>query len=328
MSDFESIRIIDSHTAGEPTRVVVEGGPRLQGDTVLQQREAMRRDHDWLRTACLNEPRGHEAIVGAMLLESQRDDCVAGVIFFNNVGYLGGCIHGTIGLAQTLVHLGKISNGEYGIETPVGRVVANVDDDGTIAVRNVPSYRYRTGVSVQLPDGTSVVGDIAWGGNWFFLVDHRSTSATETDRLTVSNVEALTRMASSIRHALADAKITGANAEEIDHIELFAPPEKGIAADSKNFVLCPGHVYDRSPCGTGTSAKLACLAADKKLVARATWRQSGILDTLFEGSYEQGTGDNIIPTIRGRAFVNAETKLIIHPSDPFRFGIPNPSSFD
>lgn len=328
MSGFESIRIIDSHTAGEPTRVVVEGGPPLQGDSVLQQRETMRREHDWLRTACLNEPRGHEAIVGAMLLESQRDDCVAGVIFFNNVGYLGGCIHGTIGLAQTLLHLGKISTGEHGIETPVGRVVAKVDDDGTIAVRNVPSYRYRTDVPVQLSDGTSVVGDIAWAGNWFFLVKLLSNPSIPTNKLTASNVKALTSITSSIRHALTNSQITGANNEEIDHIELFGPPANGVDADSKNFVLCPGYEYDRSPCGTGTSAKLACLAADNELAEHATWRQSGILDTVFEGSYERGTDDNIIPTIRGRAFVNAEARLIIHPSDPFRFGITNPKTND
>lgn len=317
MPATQRIRIIDSHTEGEPTRVVCDGGPQLDGDTAAKKRESLRAEYDWLRTACLGEPRGHEAMVGAMLCESSRDDCVAGVIFFNNVGYLNGCIHGTIGVAQTLVHLARIGPGDHGIETPVGRVVVRVDGSGTISVRNVPSYRHASAVPVDVPGFGALRGDIAWGGNWFFLVDNQSGIP-----LALENATALTDYTVAIRQALDDAKVTGANGEEIDHIEIFDAPQDSDQADSKNFVLCPGKVYDRSPCGTGTSAKLACLFDSGRLEAGQTWRQAGILGTVFHGSVQVSTDGDLLPTIHGRAFINGETTMIVDPSDPFRFGIP------
>lgn len=311
------IRIIDSHTAGEPTRVVCDGGPKLDGETAVEKRESLRAEHDWLRSACLCEPRGHEAMVGALLCDSNRDDCVAAVIFFNNVGYLNGCIHGTIGVAQTLVHLGTIGVGDHGIETPVGRVVVRVDGSGTVAVRNVPSYRYVADVPLDVPGYGPIVGDIAWGGNWFFLVDNKSGIP-----LALEHSAALTGYAIAIRGALDDQHVTGSSGGEIDHIEIFGAPSNPIEADSKNFVLCPGKVYDRSPCGTGTSAKLACLFAAGRLEEGQAWRQAGILDTVFHGFVEKDSGGNLIPTVSGRAFINGETTMIVAPSDPFRFGIP------
>ncbi|WP_146402286.1 proline racemase family protein [Planctomycetes bacterium CA13] len=318
-----SIRIVDSHTAGEPTRVVIDGGPKLTGRTAFEKREELRRDHDWLRTCGLSEPRGYEAMVGALLCESDRDDCVAGGVFFNSVGYLNGCIHGTIGLVQTLVHLGIISAGDHGIETPAGRVTAQVDDSGSISVRNVPSYRIAAGVSVSVPDWGTVVGDIAWGGNWFFLVNNTSGFP-----LHLEHAGRLTQYAIAIRQSLADQGIVGTDSAEIDHVEIFDSPSDPASADSKNFVLCPSNAYDRSPCGTGTSAKLACLFSDGRLHLDQTWRQAGILDTRFYGSVEMANQANdippgsIIPTIKGQAFVNGELTLIINSADPFRFGIP------
>jgi 4-hydroxyproline epimerase len=256
-------------------------------------------------------------MVGALLCETNRDDCVAAVIFFNNVGYLNGCVHGTIGVAQTLVHLGTIGVGDHGIETPVGRVVVRVDGSGTVAVRNVPSYRYVADLPFDVPGYGPIVGDIAWGGNWFFLVDNKSGIP-----LALEHSVALTDYAIAIRAVLDAQHITGANGEEIDHIEIFDAPSDPTEADSKNFVLCPGKVYDRSPCGTGTSAKLACLFAAGRLDEAQTWRQAGILDTVFHGFVEKDSDGNLIPTVSGRAFINGETTMIVDPSDPFRFGIP------
>ncbi len=315
---MSSIRVIDSHTAGEPTRVVVSGGPRLGGGTVAERLRRFAAKHDTFRSAVINEPRGSDVLVGALLLKPSDSGCTTGVIFFNNVGYLGMCGHGTIGVVATLAHLDRIQPGEHRIETPVGVVRATLHEDGTVTVENVVSFRHRKGVVVDVPGFGSVTGDIAWGGNWFFLAERAPLD------LAPANRDALTEYTWAIRCALRDQGITGAGGEEIDHIELFASVP-GAEADSRNFVLCPGKAYDRSPCGTGTSAKLACLAADGKLAPGQMWRQEGILRTMFEGSYRlrNGTASEIIPSITGSAFITSESKLILQPGDPFRAGIPS-----
>jgi len=255
------------------------------------------------RRAIICEPRGHEVIVGALLVEPQDASCAAGVIFFNNVGLLGMCGHGMIGLIATLKHLGRITVGEHRVETPVGIVTATLHDDGRVSIRSVLSYRTAKAVKAG-----SITGDVAWSGNWFFLVADHGLD------LTLKNVQHLTQASLDMREAVRAAGYT-----EVDHVELFAPPHQA-ANHSRNFVLCPGGEYDRSPCGTGTSAKLACLAADEKLAPGEVWRQESILGSVFEGSYEAGEG-GIIPTITGEAFITAETTLILDPADPFQFGI-------
>lgn len=307
----QRIQIIDSHTGGEPTRVVISGGPDL-GDGVLSERlEKFRNEYDHYRSAVVNEPRGSDVMVGALLCEPVDKTCVAGVIFFNNVGYLGMCGHGTIGLVVTLAYMGKIHAGKHRIETPVGVVTAHLHETGEVTIENIPSYRLAKDVEIEIGGVVKIKGDIAWGGNWFYLVNEHGKD------LTLSNVEALTEYTWRIRKALTAQGITGANGQEIDHIEIFSESEK---ADSKNFVLCPGKAYDRSPCGTGTSAKLACLFADGKLKEGETWRQESIVGSVFEGSVRVD-GDKIIPSIKGTAFVNAEATLILDENDPFCWGI-------
>lgn len=252
-------------------------------------------------------------MVGALLCEPCERECVAGVIFFNNVGYLGMCGHGTIGLVATLAYLGRISPGEHRIETPVGIISAVLHESGEVTVNNVASYRLAADVEVEVEHYGKIRGDVAWGGNWFYLVrDH-------TMELTLSNIEALTDFTWAIRRALADRGVTGAGNQEIDHIELYGPPQSP-AADSKNFVLCPGKAYDRSPCGTGTSAKLACLYADGKLREGQIWRQESIVGSIFEGSINVRDG-KVYPSIKGSAFVNADSELVLDPRDPFCMGI-------
>ena len=308
-----TIRVIDSHTAGEPTRVVIEGGPDLDNGSMAERRERFRHDFDRFRSAVVNEPRGSDPVVGALLCTPVDPASAAGVIFFNNVGYLGMCGHGTIGLIVTLAHMGRIGPGVHRIETPVGIVSAELHAEGDVSVANVPSYRYRGGVAVDVPGYGRFTGDIAWGGNWFFLVREHA------EHLDLPNVERLTEVTWAIRQALERGGITGENGAAIDHVELFGPPTVPNA-DSRNFVLCPGKAYDRSPCGTGTSAKLACLVADGKLAAGDVWRQESIVGTLFEGSVRIVDGA-IQPTIRGSAFVNAEATLILDERDPFCWGI-------
>jgi 4-hydroxyproline epimerase len=309
------IRIIDSHTAGEPTRVVISGGPKLGRGTVANRLQRFATQHDDFRSVVVNEPRGSDVVVGALLLKPSDPDCITGVIFFNNVGYLGMCGHGTIGVVTTLAHLKRITPGEHRIETCVGVVRATLHADGKVTVENVSSYRHRKSVAVDVPGFGQVTGDIAWGGNWFFLVERTPIE------LVLANRDALTDFTWAIRGALRAQGITGAGGEEIDHVELFVPaPHPG--ADSRNFVLCPGKAYDRSPCGTGTSAKLACLAADGKLSPGQVWRQEGILGTAFEGSYQlNGAAGEVIPSITGSAFITSESKLVQQPGDPFPAGI-------
>lgn len=310
------MHVIDSHTGGEPTRVVVSGGPDLGMGSLSERLNRFRNDHDDFRSAVVNEPRGSDMIVGALLCEPTDSKCAAGVIFFNNVGYLGMCGHGTIGLVATLVHLGRISPGTHSIETPVGVVQAQLHENGEVTVNNVTSYRSATNVSLSVPGYGAVCGDVAWGGNWFFLV--REHNVQDAD-LTLANVERLTAFTWAIRQMLVGNGITGEDGKEIDHIELFAP-SKIPGVDSKNFVLCPGKAYDRSPCGTGTSAKLACLYADGKIREGQVWKQESIIGSVFEGSVTVRDG-KVYPSIKGSAFVNAEADLVFDPRDPLCMGI-------
>jgi len=277
------------------------------------RRERFRDEFDHLRSAITNEPRGSDSIVGALLCEPVDKSCVTGVIFFNNVGYLGMCGHGTIGVVVTLAYLGQIGPGNHRIETPVGIVEALLDEHGEVTVANVPSYRLASKVSVNVRGHGPVVGDVAWGGNWFFLVNDHGQD------ISLGNLEVLTDFTWRIRQALNEATITGEGGQEIDHIELFAPSEiEGV--NSKNFVLCPGKAYDRSPCGTGTSAKLACLVADNKLAEGQVWRQESIVGSIFEGSVRV-SNSTIHPSIKGSAFITAEADLILDDRDPFCMGI-------
>lgn len=308
---MQRIKVVDSHTGGEPTRVVVEGVPDLGGGTLAARRERFGREFDRYRAACVNEPRGSDVIVGALLVEPEDETCVTGVIYFNNVGTIGMCGHGTIGLMITLAYLGRILPGEHRIDTPVGTVTATLDPSGEVTVTNVPSWREHKGVSVQVPGLGAITGDVAWGGNWFFLVEQHG------EDLALGNVERLTEVSWRIRQAL--------NAQgfpDVDHVELFgAPGEPG--ANARNFVLCPGKAYDRSPCGTGTSAKLACLAADGKLAEGARWVQESIVGSRFGASYRwiDRAAGRISPMISGTAYITAESTLLIDDRDPFRWGI-------
>ena len=308
---MKRIHIIDSHTGGEPTRLVIGGFPDLGTGSMAERRALLAAQHDAWRATTVLEPRGNDVIVGALLCEPVDPANAAGVVFFNNTGYLGMCGHGTIGLVASLAHMGRIQPGVHGIETPVGTVSTTLHEDGSVSVRNVPAFRLHHRLAVDVPGYGTVIGDVAWGGNWFFLVTEHS------QRVTSDNLQALTQFTTAIQQALEAQGHRGSDGGVIDHIEVFADDDQ---ADSRNFVLCPGGAYDRSPCGTGTSAKLACLAADGKLQPGQVWRQASIIGSLFEASYER-EGDKIVPTLRGRAHMSAEATLLIEQDDPFAWGI-------
>jgi 4-hydroxyproline epimerase len=308
---MQRIRVIDSHTGGEPTRLVIDGGPELGNGPLAQRVRRFRDEFDAYRSAVVNEPRGSDPVVGALLVKPHDTRCSVGVIYFNNVGYLGMCGHGTIGLIESLRHTGQLKPGALKIDTPVGPVEAVLKADGRVSVSNVASYRLAHQAAVEVPGIGRVRGDVAWGGNWFFLVsDHEQV-------IDLKHIDALTEFSARVRAAVNDQGYP-----LVDHVELFAaPPQPG--ADSRNFVLCPGKAYDRSPCGTGTSAKLACLAADDKLAEGEEWTQESVIGSRFVARYrwsDRAKGE-IIPTITGTAHVTGEATLMLDPKDPFCFGI-------
>ncbi|MBS0630803.1 MAG: proline racemase family protein [Verrucomicrobia bacterium] len=305
------MRVIDSHTGGEPTRLVISGGLDLGSGPLEERVRRFRAEHDAFRSAIVNEPRGSDVMVGALLVPPHRADCRFGVIFFNNVGCLGMCGHGTIGLVASLAHLGQLTPGCVKIDTPVGAVEAELHASGEVSVDNVPSHRKARGVTINVPGHGEVRGDVAWGGNWFFLVDGAGPA------IELANLEALTDFTWRVRQA-----VNAQGFPDVDHVELFAPsPQAGV--HSRNFVLCPGKAYDRSPCGTGTSAKLACLAADGKLAEGAEWVQESVIGSVFRGRYRwvDRAAGVVAPTITGTAHVMAETEQLLDPRDPFCWGI-------
>lgn len=308
----DRIQVVDSHTEGEPTRVVVGGWPPPEGRTMAERRAFLLARQDRLRQAVVCEPRGHDAVVGALLTPPVEPGSAAGVVFFNNAGALGMCGHGLIGVVRTLEFLGRLAPGAVRIDTPVGTVGAELEPDGAVTIENVPAFCHARDVDVEVPGLGRVTGDVAWGGNWFFL------TALPHLPLDLANVAALTDATSRILDALRAQAITGRDGGEIDHVELFGPPRRPDA-DSRNFVLCPGLAYDRSPCGTGTSAKMAVLAARGKLAPGERWRQESVTGSLFEGWLEE-KGGALVPRVRGRAFVTGRATLFFDPRDPFREG--------
>ncbi|MEZ6134783.1 MAG: proline racemase family protein [Pirellulaceae bacterium] len=311
----QRIKFVDTHTGGEPTRVVHDFPFELDAPTMLQRREQFRQNFDHFRRAIVCEPRGSDVMVGAIITPPVTERSAGGVIFFNNVGYLGMCGHGTIGVAVALLHRNQILAIRNTIDTPVGTIGFDVSPDGRVTLENVPSYRYRHHVPVQLDKTTLIHGDIAWGGNWLFICEDHGL------QLDASNIHQLSSFAKRIRRQLDQQGITGADGATVDHVDLIGPPTSPNAADAKNFVLCPGGAYDRSPCGTGTSAKLACLAADGKLAEGAVFRQESIVGSIFECTYRQLENGHILPTITGNAWVNAEGTLLLDSEDPFCFGL-------
>jgi 4-hydroxyproline epimerase len=314
---MRKIEVIDSHTGGEPTRLVVSGGPDLGEGPLAERVERFRAQFDHYRSAIVNEPRGSDPVVGALLCKAHRADCQVGVIFFNNVGYIGMCGHGTIGLIASLAHSGDLKPGSIRIDTPVGAVQARLYADGKVEIDNVPSFRRAAQVTVSVPGVGEVTGDVAWGGNWFFLVSDIAADERPDWRISVENIEALTDLTWRIRQA-----VNAYGFPTVDHVELFAASTHA-PAHSRNFVLCPGKAYDRSPCGTGTSAKLACLAAEDALAEGDLWIQESIIGSKFAARYRwlDRTKGEIVPTIMGSAYVTSEAELQLNPEDPFCWGI-------
>jgi 4-hydroxyproline epimerase len=307
---MQSFRVIDSHTGGEPTRTIVSDGPELNQGSISEKLAFMQEHFDHFRRALVNEPRGSEVMVGAHLVRAQDPTVECGIIFFNNVGYLGMCGHGTIGVVASLAYLGRISTGVHRFETISGIVTTTLHDDACVTVENVASYRDKKACKLLVDGLGEWQADIAYGGNWFCLVQTPEIGFLDRP------VSELLRTAERI--LIECRKID----PRVDHVELFDVP-KLSGSHSRNFVLCPGGMFDRSPCGTGTSAKLACLAADGKLKEGETWVQESVIGSRFEGRYKWVDRERgiILPSIKGMAHVNGDVRVLVDVNDPFAWGI-------
>lgn len=313
-TSLRMVRVIDCHTAGQPTRIVVEGGPDLGTGTIAERRDRFRYTFDRFRRAVVDEPRGYESLVGALLCPPSDPSNTAAVIFFDNAGYLPMCGHGIIGLTATLEYLGQIKpSGTHRIETPAGVVTAEVHTGGDISLQNIASFRHKKNITVNLNGEGAITGDVAWGGRWFFLVDDPRQD------LNLARAEKLTSVGREIIDALDRDRVRGRDGETITNVAFFGPPHRRDA-NSRNFILRSGRTYDRSPCGTGTSAKLACLYEDGKLAEGQNWRQESIVGTVFDGSVSVIDGA-VRPTIRGNAYITAESMLIVDERDPLCWGL-------
>ena len=344
----DSFPVLDTHTGGEITRILFADDIGLTGGSAAEQLQQLRDEFDWVRRSLTREPRGSEYAVGAVVRppsetrrgetrpgetrpgetrrsETRRSETRPGdsgsIVFFNNVGYLGMCGHGLIGVVEALRFKGMITAGGYEFDTPAGQVSTRLGDDDQVSFRGVPSYCFRRDVAVRCDGGEMVTGDIAYGGNWFFLVADDSVQSGDLRQLT----ETTTR----IRRALDEQQVRGADGALIDHVELYTSltttADEPQVRGCRNFVLCPGGHYDRSPCGTGTSAKLACLAQRGQLSPDTEWIQESVTGSRFTASYRQD-GENVRVQICGRAHVIAETVQVFDPTDRLRFGIGGPET--
>ncbi len=308
------MHVIDSHTGGEPTRVILDGGPDLGSGSLAERARRLAVEHSTFYQSVLLEPRGQPAMVGALLVGPVDPTCVTGVIYFDADAVLGMCGHGTIGLAVTLAHLGRIDVGSHRIETPAGVVEVALSDANTVTVTNIESRRVHHAATVTVDGLGTVTGDVAYGGNWFFIVDPSPIPVEP------SNIRQLTDAAIAIRDATIARNIGGEQGQPIDHV-IFqdASPKENV--QSRNFVLCPDDTYDRSPCGTGSSARLACLAAEGRLAPGEEIIQESVIGSPYRLSYQPGRNGGVIPTLTGQAWVMAETRLIFDENDPFKNGI-------
>ncbi|QPM92502.1 4-hydroxyproline epimerase [Pseudooceanicola algae] len=308
------MHVIDSHTGGEPTRVILDGGPDLGSGPLAERARRLATDHRDAYRAIILEPRGQPAMVCALLVPPVDPDCVTGVIYFDAEAVLGMCGHGTIGLAATLFHLGRIGTGPQRIETPVGIVTVDVQDANTVTVTNIESRRIASDIPVEVEGFGTITGDLAYGGNWFFIVDPAPVPVTS------GNIRQLTDVTIALREALKAAGIRGDDGGAIDHV-IFHGPSDRPGIHSRNFVLCPDNAYDRSPCGTGSSARLACLAARGQLAEDTEIVQESVIGSSYRLSYRIASNGGVFPKITGQAHVMAESRLIFDPKDPFRGGI-------
>jgi len=317
---------IDAHTCGNPVRVVVSGKPPLQGETMLDKREHFLNEYDWVRTSLMYEPRGHAMMSGSMLYPSNRNDCDIGILYIETSGCLAMCGHGTIGTVTVAIEKGLVKpriNGELHLETPAGKVVASyTEQDGkvkSVKLINVPSYLHARDLSVDCPElGGELKVDVGYGGAYYAIVDPQ-THYRDLEDLSASDI---LRISPLLRERL-NEKYSFIHPEDpricsLTHLEWTGKPQKP-GSDARNAVFYGDQAIDRSPCGTGTSARMAQLAARGKLAEGDQFVHESYIGSQFTGRIEAltrvGDFDAIIPSFEGWARIYGENTISVDPQD-------------
>jgi 4-hydroxyproline epimerase len=319
---------IDAHTAGNPVRVVAGGGPPLRGATMSEKRQHFIRDYDWIRTGLMFEPRGHDVMSGSILYEPTREDSDAALIFIETSGCLPMCGHGTIGTITVILEEGLVTprvEGKLRVEVPAGIVDAEYTRDNhgnviEVRIRNVPSFLYQTGLSVDVPEFGHLIFDVAYGGNFYAIIEPQETYS-DLDAISAFDIQKL----SPVIRRLINEKYTFTHPENptitgLRHI-LWAGTARDPRAHARNAVFYGEKAIDRSPCGTGTSARIAQLAARGALNVGDDFVHESIIGSLFFGRVEAATkvGEYpaIVPSIAGQAWITGHNTIFLDDRDPF-----------
>jgi proline racemase len=324
------IECIDAHTVGEATRITVAGAPFFKGSTVMEQKQDMAANHDWLRKVLIFEPRGHLDMFGAILVKPNHPEADFGVIFTDSGGYLNMCGHGSIGVSTALVETGYIKMKEpyttLNLEAPAGLIRVKVKVSScqveSVTLTNVPAFVYKKGCEINLPGAGKVKFDISFGGSFFAIV-HASELKLE---IRPQNLGKLVPLALHMREIInREIKVQHPllPINKVDLVEIYDKPEsKG--ANAKNVVIFGNGNVDRSPCGTGTSAKLALLHSEGKIGLNEPFVYESILNTKFTGLITEetkvGEFKAVVPQITGSAYITGFNKFVIDEHDPLKDG--------
>jgi 4-hydroxyproline epimerase len=319
---------IDAHTCGNPVRVVAGGGPPLNGATMSERRQDFIARYDWIRTGLMFEPRGHDVMSGSILYEPMRDDCDAAILFIETSGCLPMCGHGTIGTVTVLIEEGLVTpkrEGRLVLEVPAGIVEAeyrrdNLDNVVEVRIRNIPSFLYRSGIDVDVEGFGRVVFDVAYGGNFYAIIEPQA-SYPGLDAISAFDIQRLSpiiRRLINDKYSLVhpdDPTISG-----LRHI-LWAGQPHHPEAHARNAVFYGEKAIDRSPCGTGTSARMAQKAARGELKVGDDFVHESIIGSLFHGRVEAsakvGPFDAIVPSVAGQAWITGHNTIFLDERDPF-----------
>jgi 4-hydroxyproline epimerase len=322
---------IDGHTCGNPVRVVTGGSiPRLEGSTMFDRRQHFVAAFDWIRTGLMFEPRGHDMMSGSILYPPTRPDCDVGILFIETSGCLPMCGHGTIGTVTIALENGLIEPkvpGLLKLDTPAGLVEARYDENGpyveSVRITNVPSFLYGRGYEVEVEGLGPLVVDVAYGGNFYAIVEpqERYSDLSDVDPSDIQRWSPKLRADFNARHRIAHPQNPAI--DRLTHV-LWTGRAQTNAGSARNAVFYGDKAIDRSPCGTGTSARMAQLAATGRLKEGETFVHESIIGSTFAGRIEGrsrvGDRDAIIPSIEGWARVTGFNTIVIDDRDPFAHG--------
>ena len=321
---------IDAHTCGNPVRVVAGGGPLLPNVSMAQKRQIFMRDHDWVRRALMFEPRGHDVMSGSILYPSSREDCELGVLYIEVSGCLPMCGHGTIGTVTVAIEEGLVqprTPGRFAIEAPAGRVEIEYVQEGAyveqVRLHNVPAYLHAADVSIDVPGLGELVIDVAYGGNFYAIIEPQKN----WPGLDECSARDLIRWSPAVRKA-AQAAVAPVHPEDdrihsVSHIQWCDKPRHG-RAHARNAVFYGDAAIDRSPCGTGSSARMAQLTAKGRLAVGDEFIHESIIGSLFDCRVESaahvGNLDAINPSVAGWARITGHNTIFVDDRDPFAHG--------